>query len=380
MKALRFNSDLIVTGVNSMEYLKEIKYNKAFIITGGQSMFKSGVIDKVKEYLGNDEERITVYSGIGKNPTTEEVKKGVESIKKFEPDLVVAVGGGSPIDAAKIIALIYEYPELKVENLTNCILPDKRYKTKFVAIPSTSGTSSEVTHVSVLTYEDRNLKLGIKSPSLRPDIAILDGNIPMTLPYNMVAETGMDALTHAIEAYINTSIDDFTEVLAKGAIEGLIEWLPISFNNKDVESRQKVHNYQSMAGMAFSNSGLGMVHGISHAFGGKYNLAHGLTNAIILPYAMKFNSRDNEVSKKFNKLSTAIGTNIIEKVVSLNRELEIASCIKDVGISEEDFKRDYELLVKNSMFGSTVVNPIKINIEVMKKIVKTVYYGTKIDY
>ena len=135
-----------------------------------------------------------------------------------------------------------------------------------------------------------------------------------------------------------------------------------------------------MAGMAFSNSGLGMVHGISHAFGGKYNLAHGLTNAIILPYAMKFNSRDNEVSKKFNKLSTAIGTNIIEKVVSLNRELEIASCIKDVGISEEDFKRDYELLVKNSMFGSTVVNPIKINIEVMKKIVKTVYYGTKIDY
>ncbi|MDB2161394.1 iron-containing alcohol dehydrogenase [Clostridium butyricum] len=380
MKALRFNSDLIVTGVNSMEYLKEIKYNKAFIITGGQSMFKSGVIDKVKEYLGNDEERITVYSGIGKNPTTEEVKKGVESIKKFEPDLVVAVGGGSPIDAAKIIALIYEYPELKVENLTNCILPDKRYKTKFVAIPSTSGTASEVTHVSVLTYEDRNLKLGIKSPSLRPDIAILDGNIPMTLPYNMVAETGMDALTHAIEAYINTSIDDFTEVLAKGAIEGLIEWLPISFNNKDVESRQKVHNYQSMAGMAFSNSGLGMVHGISHAFGGKYNLAHGLTNAIILPYAMKFNSRDNEVSKKFNKLSTAIGTNIIEKVVSLNRELEIASCIKDVGISEEDFKRDYELLVKNSMFGSTVVNPIKINIEVMKKIVKTVYYGTKIDY
>lgn len=380
MKALRFNSDLIVTGVNSMEYLKEIKYNKAFIITGGQSMFKSGVIDKVKEYLGNDEERITVYSGIGKNPTTEEVKKGVESIKKFEPDLVVAVGGGSPIDAAKIIALIYEYPELKVENLTNCILPDKRYKTKFVAIPSTSGTASEVTHVSVLTYEDRNLKLGIKSPSLRPDIAILDGNIPMTLPYNMVAETGMDALTHAIEAYINTSIDDFTEVLAKGAIEGLIEWLPISFNNKDVESRQKVHNYQSMAGMAFSNSGLGMVHGISHAFGGKYNLAHGLTNAIILPYAMKFNSRDNEVSKKFNKLSTAIGTNIIEKVVSLNRELGIASCIKDVGISEEDFKRDYELLVKNSMCGSTVVNPIKINIEVMEKIIKTVYYGTKIDY
>lgn len=380
MKALRFNGDVVVTGINSMEYLKEIKYNRAFIITGGQSMFKSGVIDRIKEYLGNNEDRIFVYSGIGKNPTTEEVKKGVESIKKFEPDLVVAVGGGSPIDAAKIIALLYEYPELKVETLTNSILPDKRYKTKFVAIPSTSGTASEVTHVSVLTYEDRKLKLGIKSPSLRPDIAILDGNITMTLPYNIAAETGMDALTHAIEAYINTTSDDFTEVLAKGAIEGLIEWLPTSCNNKDIEIRQKVHNYQSMAGMAFSNSGLGMVHGISHAFGGKYNLAHGLTNAIILPYAMKYNSRDNEVSKKFNKLSVAIGTDIIEKVVMLNKELGIPNCIKDVGISEDDFNKDYELLVKNSMCGSTVANPIKIDIEVMKKLVKTIYYGTEIEY
>ncbi|EKQ58094.1 MULTISPECIES: iron-containing alcohol dehydrogenase [unclassified Clostridium] len=380
MKTLRFNGDAIVTGVNSMEYLKEIKYNKAFIVTGGQSMFNSGVIDKVKEYLGNDEDRIFVYSGIGKNPTTEEVKKGIESIKKFEPDLVVAVGGGSPIDAAKIIALVYEYPELKVENLTNCILPEKRYKTKFVAIPSTSGTASEVTHVSVLTYEDVNLKLGIKSPSLRPDVAILDGNIPMTLPYNIAAETGMDALTHAIEAYINKTGDDFTEVLAKGAIEGLIEWLPIACNNKDIESRQKVHNYQSMAGMAFSNSGLGMVHGVSHAFGGKYNLAHGLTNAVILPYAMKYNSRDKEVSKKFSKLSAVIGTNIIEKVAMLNKELGIPNCIKDTGISEEDFNKDYELLVKNSMCGSTVANPIKIDIEVMKEFVKTVYYGSEIDY
>lgn len=380
MKALRFNGDVLVTGINSMEYLKEIKYEKAFIITGGQSMFKSGVIDKVKEYLGNNEEKIAVYSGIGKNPTTEEVKKGVESIKEFEPDLVVAVGGGSPIDAAKVIALLYEYPELKVETLTSCTLPEKRYKTKFVAIPSTSGTASEVTHVSVLTYEDRNLKIGIKSPSLRPDIAILDGNLPMTLPYNIAAETGMDALTHAIEAYINTTGNDFTEVLAKGAIEGIIEWLPQSCNNKDIESRQKVHNYQSMAGMAFSNSGLGMVHGISHAFGGKYNLAHGLTNAVILPHAMKYNSRDNEVSKKFEKLSKSIGANIIEKVEMLNEELGIAKCIKDVGICEDDFKRDYELLVENSMCGSTVANPIKIDIEVMKKLVKTVYYGTEIDY
>ncbi len=380
MKELRLNSEALVVGINSLEYLKNIKYSKAMIITGGKSMFATGVIDKVKEYLGKDNKEVYIYFGIGKNPTVSDVKEGVAKMKIISPDLIVAVGGGSPIDAAKIITLLYEYPELDIENISGVRLPEKRHKTKLIAIPSTSGTGTEVTHVSVITYPEKNLKIGLKAESLRPDIAILDGNIPMSLPRNIASETGMDALTHAIESYINKTSNDFTEVLAKGAIEGLIKWLPISCNDKTLESREKVHNYQSMAGMAFSNSGLGMVHGISHAFGGRYNLAHGLTNAIILPYAMRYNSKDKEVFEKFKDLSKAIGCkDIIVEIENLKEKLGIAKSISEVGIKEEIFKKDFDILLENSMMGSTVVNPIKVTKEDMKKMINAVYYGIDIE-
>ena len=380
MRNLRLNSEALVTGVNSLEYLKSIKYNKAMIITGGKSMFTTGVIDKVEEYLEKDGGEVYIYSGVGKNPTVSEVKEGLDRMNAICPDLIVAVGGGSPIDAAKIITLLYEYPELDIENISGVKLPEERYKTKFIAIPSTSGTGTEVTHVSVITYPEKNLKIGLKAESLRPDVAILDGNIPMSLPQNIAAETGMDALTHAIESYINKDANDFTEVLAKGAIEGLIKWLPISCNDKSLESREKVHNYQSMAGMAFSNSGLGMVHGISHAFGGRYNLAHGLTNAIILPYAMRYNSKDKEVKEKFESLARTIGCkDIIFEIENLKEKLGIAKSISQIGIDEEIFKKDFDILLENSMMGSTVVNPIKITKEDMKEIINAVYYGNDIE-
>lgn len=380
MRNLRLNSEALVTGVNSLEYLKSIKYNKAMIITGGKSMFTTGVIDKVEEYLEKDGGEVYIYSGVGKNPTVSEVKEGLDRMNAICPDLIVAVGGGSPIDAAKIITLLYEYPELDIENISGVKLPEERYKTKFIAIPSTSGTGTEVTHVSVITYPEKNLKIGLKAESLRPDVAILDGNIPMSLPQNIAAETGMDALTHAIESYINKDANDFTEVLAKGAIEGLIKWLPISCNDKSLESREKVHNYQSMAGMAFSNSGLGMVHGISHAFGGRYNLAHGLTNAIILPYAMRYNSKDKEVKEKFESLARTIGCkDIIVEIENLKEKLGIAKSISQIGIDEEIFKKDFDILLENSMMGSTVVNPIKITKEDMKEIINAVYYGNDIE-
>lgn len=380
MKILKLQGESLVTGISSLEYLKEIDFERAIIITGGTSMFKTGIIDKVQKYLTKEGKSICLYSGIGKNPTTEEVLNGLEKFNEFKPDLVVAVGGGSPIDAAKIMALFYEYPKLNFDNVFTENLPQKRYKTKFIAIPSTSGTASEVTHVSVITFKEKDIKLGIKAESLRPDIAILDGNLPCTLPYNIAVETGIDALTHALECYINKSLDDFTEVISKGAIEGIIKWLPISCKQGDAESRQKVHNYQCMAGMGFSNAGLGMVHGISHAFGGKYNLAHGLTNAIILPYSMDYNKKDPEVLERYETLSKMIGSDIILKVKEINKDLGLPRCIQDTGITEEQFKADYDLLVNNAMKGSTVVNPIKISIEDMRKIINCVYYGEEITF
>lgn len=380
MKELVFTKKALVIGENALDYLKGISYRRLVIVTGGSSMEKTGVIDKVKKLMKNPEGEIEVYSGIQKNPTDKQITQGVLYLNEIKPDVVIALGGGSSIDAAKVMILLYEYPQLNFKNIFTESLEDKKLKTLFIAIPSTSGTASEVTHVSVVTMEDEQFKMACRSQYLRPDIAILDGSIPQTLPQHIVAETGMDALTHALEAYINKTGDDFTYALAKEAIEGLIEWLPVSYEKGDLVSRTKVHHYQCMAGMAFSNSGLGIVHGVSHAFGGKYNLAHGLINAIILPYSMDYNKKDPFVIEQYARLSKAIGRDIVEMVKELNKKLHIALCVKEIGIEEIVFKNDYDQLVENAMKGSTKANPITVSEHDMEKFVLCVYYGKTIDF
>lgn len=380
MKQMVFNKQALVTGCGSIDYLSTVSYQKAVLITGGSSMQKTGVLDKIREIMKGTEESVVFYQGVGKNPTTAEVNKGLEFLKGEKPDVVIAVGGGSAIDAAKIMVLFYDHPELNFDNVFSEPLEDKGLHTKFIAIPSTSGTASEVTHVSVITFEEQEYKLAIRTENIRPQIAILDGYLPATLPANVAAETGMDALTHALEAYINKNGNDFTDALAKEAIEGLMEYLPASVVQQDKTAREKCHNYQCMAGMAFSNSGLGMVHGVSHAFGGKYNLAHGLANAIILPYSMDYNKKDPEVRQKYDKLSHILGEDIIEAVVKLKEKLGIPASIAEAGISEETFRTDFEFLLKNSMKGSTVVNPIKVSEEDMRCFLDCVYYGKKVNF
>lgn len=380
MNQLVLTKTALVTGNNALQYLEKVSYKKAVIVTGGSSMMKTGVIDKIKRLMKCEGSEIAVFAGIRKNPAKAQVLEGAAFLKAEKPDVVLAVGGGSAIDAAKIMVLFYEYPELSFENVFMESLEDKKLRTTLIAIPSTSGTASEVTHISVITIEDQEFKMAVKTENIRPDIAILDGGIPATLPSNIVAETGMDALTHALEAYINKGGNDFTDALAKEAIEGIMEWLPVSYKQGDLKSRSKVHNYQCMAGMAFCNSGLGMVHGVSHAFGGKYDLAHGLANAIILPYSMDYNKKDPFVSEKYLKLSKAIGCDIIEEVKSLQREIDIPDSIAKTGVSETDFQKDFDFLVVNSMKGATAVNPIKVERADMEKFLTCVYYGKKVDF
>lgn len=377
MKKLVLTKEALVIGENALGYLEKIKGNRAVIVTGGASMFRTGVIEKATKLIQKAGCDVFVYSGISKNPTVTQVEDGLKILREKKPDVVVAIGGGSSLDAAKIMTLLYDFPELNFDNIFDYDISDWKLKTKFAAVPSTSGTASEVTHVGVVTYEEKEYKFAIRSEGIRPDIAILDPELPCSLPAHIAAETGMDALTHALEAYINKSGNDFTYALAKEAVEGIIEWLPISVKTGSKESREKVHNYQCMAGMAFSNSGLGIVHGVSHAFGGKYNIAHGLANAIILPYSMEYNKKDAEVKAKYDKLSHILNCDIITKIKELKKELGIASCMKEIGISEEVYRQDYDFLVKNSMKGSTTANPVKVTLEDMEKFVDCVYYGEK---
>lgn len=384
MKKIVLSGKGILTGAGSLNYLSELKGEKAVIVTGGSSMLKNGVIAKAEEYLKEAGISSFVFSGIKKNPAIRQVMAGVAYLRQVRPDMIIAIGGGSAMDAAKAMLLFYEFEELDFENVLEQnqkgLIPTTR-KTQLICVPSTSGTGSEVTRGSVVTDEEKRLKVPIMTDCLRPDIAILDAELTMTMPAKIAAETGMDALTHAIEAYTNHNLDDFDAALCREAIGGILKWLPVSVEEKTLESREKVHNYQAMAGIGFANVGLGMVHGIAHSFGAAFDMAHGLTNAIILPYVLTYNSRSEVVSEKLSQLSYDCKCDdIIEAITKLRDRLGIPASFQEAGISEEEYQENFELLLEHAMLGATNVNPVKVSKEEMKKMLDTVYYGTEIDF
>ncbi|SKA96243.1 hypothetical protein SAMN05443428_12044 [Caloramator quimbayensis] len=376
MKELKLHGECIVIGKDSLNYIENVDIKKAFIVTGGSSMFKNGAIDKLSNILKTKNAEFYIFSDVKKNPSFRCVLKGLEIMREFKPDAVIGIGGGSSIDVAKSLSVFYEYDKLDIKNPNTLNLPKRRKNIKLIAIPSTSGTAAEVTRASVITYDEMNLKIGLKCDAFIPDIAILDSNLTLSMPKWLVAETGMDALTHAVECYINKNINPYSEALAEGAIKGLFAFLPSSYEKGDLESREKVHIYSAMAGSAFSNVGLGMAHGISHAFGGKFDFSHGLLNAIALPYVLKYNSRDKEVNIRLDRLSKLIGvTDFIEAVIDLNKKLNIPSSFKKIGLLEDEFKNNYDELLENSLKGSTKVNPVEMSKEEMEKLLYAIYYG-----
>jgi alcohol dehydrogenase class IV len=376
LNRLRLHGEEIVTGPGSLKSIGGLEFKRFFIITGQSSMFRNGTIEKIENILKEKGAEYEVFSGIGANPTTDEIIKGVEKIKGFSPECVVAVGGGSAIDAAKVIAMMYEYPEIDFEKAKTDIVDIKRKKTYLVAIPSTSGTATEVTRTAVVTFKDIDLKIGLKSYGFIPDMAILDGEVTMSMPKAVVAQTGMDAMTHAVECYTNHKLEDFSETLCIGAIEGLFEFLPSSYKEGDLNSRQKVHNYQCIAGTAFHNIGLGMDHGISHSFGGKFGYGHGLLNAVGLPYVLRYNSKDKVVKAKLEKLAKRIGADdFADAIEKLNEALDIPKSFEEMGITEIEYKENFEELLNNSMLGSTRSNPVEMNKDEMKKVLDSIFYG-----
>ena len=375
MKNLILGGQNIITGKGSLKSLENIKATRVFIVTGGGSMIANGTIANIETMMKNNNYEYHLYTGVSKNPDTLAIMDGLQHMRQFRPDTVIAVGGGSPLDAAKVMVLLYDYPEITFDNILAMELPEKRH-TQFIAIPSTSGTGSEVTRSAVVTFKEKNLKIGLKSPALIPDLAILDPELTLSMPPNIVAETGMDAMTHAVECYLNTNLDDFTEVLAKGAVAGLFEYLPVSYQQKTIESREKIHNYQCIAGIAFTNVGLGMVHGIAHAMGGKFNLGHGLLNAIALPYVLQYNSQDETVKQRLHKLAMAINSqDFIKSICDLNSQLQIPKSFGDIGISQEQWDDSFAELVENSLQGSTRVNPIPMNTEKMAALLTALFKG-----
>lgn len=377
MSSLKFCGDEIITGPGTLDTIREIAGQRFFIVTGRTALFRNGTIKRAEALLKEVAKDYDILSGIGANPSVCDVEAGLLKMKEFNPDVVIAIGGGSVLDAAKVMTLMCEYNGLTIEAIKAGQAPEKRERIKLVAIPSTSGTASEVTRAAVITFPEENIKIGLKTKAFIPDLAILDGELTLSMPPDVMVESGMDALTHGLEAMINKSADDFTKTMAKGAVEGLLKYLRQSFERGDIKSRQHVHNFSCLAGFAFQNAGLGMDHGIAHAFGGRFGTSHGLLNAIALPYVLEYNGQDPQVAEELEQLSRLIGKNIIDEIKELNKTFEIPSSFQAAGIPEDEFKANYDELLKNSLMGSTQRNPIKMDAAKMDKVLTSIYYGEK---
>ncbi len=378
-------------GKGSLEFLKQLQGKKAIIVLGGGSMKRFGFVDKALAYLKEANIETCLFENVEPDPSVETVMEGAKMMREFEPDWIISMGGGSPIDAAKAMWAFYEYPETTFEEL--CIpfnFPTLRTKARFLAIPSTSGTATEVTAFSVITDYAKGVKYPLADFNITPDIAIVDPELAETMPQTLTAHTGMDALTHAVEAYVSTLNSPFTDPLALKAIHMVFDYLKDSYVG-DMNAREQMHYAQCMAGMAFSNALLGIVHSMAHKTGAAFStghIPHGCANAIYLPYVIQFNAKEAE--GRYAEIARSVGitgtdaecvTALCDKITAYNRALQIPCSLKEFGILEEEFKEKVakiaELAVGDACTGS---NPRTITPTMMEQLLTCCYYGTKVEF
>ena len=378
----------IYYGKGSLEELKNLKGKKAIIVVGGGSMKRFGFLDKVVEYLHEAGIETKLFEGVEPDPSVETVMKGAAAMREFEPDWIVSIGGGSPIDAAKAMWAFYEYPETTFEDLiTPFNFPELRQKAKFLAIPSTSGTATEVTAFSVITDYEKGITYPLADFNITPDVAIVDPDLAETMPAKLTAHTGMDALTHAIEAYVSTLHSPFTDPLALQAIKMVMQYLPASYEGC-MASREQMHYAQCLAGMAFSNALLGIVHSMAHKTGAAFStghIPHGCANAIYLPYVIKYNAKVMDAAKRYEDIANALGLDGVDalcrKIDEFNKRMGIPKTLKEFGIDEAEFKEKLSDISKNAIGDAcTGSSPRQPSQEEMEKLFTAIYYGNEIDF
>lgn len=393
-------------GKGSLEALKSFDGKRAILCVGGSSMKRFGFLDKAVEYLKEAGMEVELFEGIESDPSVETVMKGAEAMIKFQPDWIIAMGGGSPIDAAKAMWIKYEYPETTFEDMCKVFgLPKLRKKARFCAISSTSGTATEVTAFSIITDYQKGIKYPIADFEITPDVAIVDPDLAETMPQKLVAHTGMDAMTHAIEAYVSTANSDYTDPLAIFAIKMIQNDLIDSYNG-DMSKRDSMHNAQCLAGMAFSNALLGIVHSMAHKTGAVFadcgaHIIHGAANAMYLPKVIAYNSKDETAKKRYGVIADYMGLGgqdndekvglLIKHLRKMNDDLNIPQCIKHYGadsyptqegfVPEDIFLARLPEIAKNALADAcTGSNPRQPNQEEMEKLLKCCYYDTEVDF
>ena len=397
----------------SISYLEKMPdISKAFIVTD-PSMVELGYVDKILYHLRKRMAYVhaEIFSEVEPDPSFTTIRKGVAAMTMFQPDVIIALGGGSAMDAAKGMWLFYEHPDADVEGLKLKFMdirkrtykfPKLGTKCKMVAIPTTSGTGSEVTSFAVISDKEKNIKYPLADYELTPDVAIVDPDLVMTLPKKLTADTGMDVLTHAIEAYVSVMASDYTDGLAEKAIELVFEYLPKAYDDGSNRlAREKMHNASCIAGMAFTNAFLGVNHSIAHKLGGEFHIPHGKANAIILPYVIKYNGtaptkmvsfpkyehyiadqRYAEIAKRIGLPAATAqeGVNsLVNAVLELNAKLGEERSLKDCGIDEAEFLAKVDMLADRAFEDQcTSVNPRVPLVSEIKQILLDAYYGNEI--
>ncbi|MFX0558715.1 bifunctional acetaldehyde-CoA/alcohol dehydrogenase [Tepidibacillus infernus] len=376
----------------SVQYLVKMpEISRALIVTDPM-MVKLGYVDRVLYYLRKRQNYVhsEIFSEVEPDPSVETVLKGAELMRQFQPDVIIALGGGSAMDAAKGMWLFYEYPGEKFEHMKQKFMdirkrvykfPKLGEKAKLVAIPTTSGTGSEVTSFAVISDKKNNIKYPLADYELTPDVAIIDPDFVMTVPKSVTADTGMDVLTHAIEAYVSVMANDYTDALAMKAIQLVFEYLPKAYHNpNDKVAREKMHNASCIAGMAFANAFLGINHSLAHKLGGEFHIAHGKANSILLPYVIRYNATkptkfvsfpkyDHFIAnERYAKIARMLGLkartteegvqSLIEAIIQLAKELNMPLTIKEAGIDEKTFEAKVEELAEKAFEDQcTTANP-----------------------
>ncbi len=391
-------------GKGSLEELKNLKGKKAIIVVGGGSMKRFGFLDRAVQYLQEAGMEVKLFEGVEPDPSVTTVMKGAEAMREFQPDWIVAIGGGSPIDAAKAMWAFYEYPDCTFEQLiTPFSFPTLRTKAHFCAVPSTSGTATEVTAFSVITDYDKGIKYPLADFNITPDVAIVDPDLAETMPPKLTAHTGMDAMTHAIEAYVSTLHCNYTDPLALHAIKMIHNDLKKSYDG-DMQARARMHDAQCLAGMAFSNALLGIVHSMAHKTGAAFSgghIIHGAANAMYLPKVIKYNSKVPKAAERYAEIARFIDLKgetteelvdaLIAELRSMNKQLNIPLSIKNYGeggvladqsiIDEKEFNEKLSEVAANAIGDAcTGSNPRQPSQEDMEKLLLAVYYDREIDF
>lgn len=395
---------------DSIQYLQKMRDVEKVMIVTDEAMVKLGFLQRVIEQLHlrrHNKVTYTIFSDVEPDPDITTVERGATIMREFQPDTIIALGGGSPMDAAKIMWMFYEQPEIDFRDLVQKFMdirkrafkfPELGQKAKFVAIPTTSGTGSEVTPFAVISDKKNNRKYPIADYSLTPTIAIVDPALVMTVPAHVTADTGMDVLTHATEAYVSTVANDYTDGLALQAIKLVFENLENSVKNADFESREKMHNASTIAGMAFANAFLGISHSMAHKIGGIFHTVHGRTNAILLPYVIRYNGTRPaktatwpkynyyRADEKYQDIARMLGlpastpeegvASYAQAVYELGVKIGINMSIKGQGVDEHEWtERLNEMAMLAYEDQCTPANPRLAMVSHMEEILADAYYG-----